>query len=81
MRTKNFLPALLVVLFAAGCSQKLKPIGNGPVDPAGGQAGALPPIFVKPPYRALDKVNITGQSPLTRDGKVNRQKSNYRSSK
>ncbi len=53
-----------------GCANRLSPAHPGPVDPAGGGSGALPTTFVNPPYRAQDVVNVTGQTPLTKKGKV-----------
>jgi hypothetical protein len=66
MKTPKPFPILSAALCFSvfGCAQKLSPSSQGPVDPAGGKPGAQPATFVKPPYRALDTVNVTGQSPL-----------------
>lgn len=64
---------------SSGCVQKLKPEPYGPVDPAGGKPGPQKTIFVKPPYRALDAVNVTGQDPLRKSG--NRTRSGQAESK
>lgn len=71
MKTPKLLPFIISALCLPvfGCAQKLTPSSYGPVDPAGGKPGAQEATFVKPPYRALDTVNVTGQSPLRKSSK------------
>lgn len=62
-RAKLLVPVIFSVLLSA-CATRLTPSAPGPVDPAGNGRGALPASYVDPPYRALDRVNVTGAEPL-----------------
>lgn len=63
--TVSVLAAIAVLPSLVSCAHRLDSGAMG-VDPAGGQSGGLPVKFVNPPYRAQDKISVTGQAPLPR---------------